>query len=142
MYMTIRALILPIAVTFALTGCGGGAEQPAPASSGPLAQARENTSAAAPDDTGETKSLLRTAQTVIETYYVDTQTYEGADLAALSKYEPSLADSGVAVGAAGADSFTLSRSNAAGVEFTIEKAGGMAQRTCGPTGPGCADGRW
>ena len=40
----------------------------------------------------EAKSKARTAQTALETYYVNEQTYVGADLATLQGIEPSLND--------------------------------------------------
>ena len=38
----------------------------------------------------EAKSAARTAQTAMETYYTDEQTYVGADVAAVRKIEPAL----------------------------------------------------
>src|SRR3954462_3838612 len=40
----------------------------------------------------EAKSKARTAQTALETYYVNEQTYNGATLAKLQEIEPSLND--------------------------------------------------
>ena len=40
----------------------------------------------------EAKSKARTAQTALETYYVNEQTYVGADLTALKAIEPALGD--------------------------------------------------
>src|ERR1044072_7202366 len=56
----------------------------------------------------EAKSKARTAQTALETYYVNEQTYVGANNAALEEIEPSLADGpGYAVSTLSADTWQV-----------------------------------
>jgi type IV pilus assembly protein PilA len=94
------------------------------------------------------KSVVRTAQTAMETYYTDNQTYVGADLPALKLIEPSLADAIVAapagnsltINAPGTTGYGLtatSKSSDAGT-FTITNAGGAVTRSCSkPNTGGC-----
>jgi type IV pilus assembly protein PilA len=100
------------------------------------------------------KSVVRTAQTAMETYYTDNQTYVGADNTKLTAIEPTLAQA-VAAPPAGnallpsaqtATSYTLtvqSKSSDAG-HFTISNAGGVVTRTCDkPNTGGCpSNGSW
>jgi len=100
------------------------------------------------------KSVVRTAQTAMETYYTDNQTYVGADTTKLSQIEPTLAQA-VAAPPAGnsltpsgqsTTGYTLtvtSKSSDAG-QFTISNAGGVVTRTCSkPNTGGCpSSGSW
>ena len=100
------------------------------------------------------KSVVRTAQTAIETYYTDNQTYIGADEAKLGNIEPTLVQAALAVpdgsnlkvtGQA-ADGYTLtvtSKSSDAGT-FSITNAAGVVTRTCSkPDKGGCpTSGKW
>jgi type IV pilus assembly protein PilA len=90
------------------------------------------------------KSVVRTAQTAMETYYTDHQKYAGATTADLQNIEPSLADAIKTVANGGlaltvdtstpANGYTLtvtsqgSHSNT----FSIANNGGSVSRTCGP----------
>jgi type IV pilus assembly protein PilA len=85
----------------------------------------------------EAKSKARTAQTALETYYVNEQTYVGANLAALTDIEPSLADGPtLAVSNQAADTWTVTVTSKTTGTFTIAKTapGGVphVDRTCGP----------
>jgi type IV pilus assembly protein PilA len=72
----------------------------------------------------EAKSKARTAQTAMETFYTEGQTYVGGNAAKLSQIEPSLTEgkatlsetSGVA-----ANTYTLEVVSQTGNKFTIEK---------------------
>jgi len=82
----------------------------------------------------EGKSAVRQAQTAIETYYTDTQTYVGATDAVLEDIEESLksgAGASLVVAGQTADAYTLTVSSKSGNEFIIAKsAGGVVSRTC------------
>ena len=96
------------------------------------------------------KAEARTAQTALETYYTDGQTYVGATLVKLQEIEPSLGtDPNTPVGAptVGADSYSVTATSKTGGEFTIARAsGGAISRTCGPVARenkgGCKNGAW
>jgi type IV pilus assembly protein PilA len=90
----------------------------------------------------EAKSKARTAQTALETFYVNEQTYVGADLTALKGIEPSLNDGPpMTVTALSADTWTVtvtSKSNLG--NFVITKTnpatGPEVKRTCTASGKG------
>jgi type IV pilus assembly protein PilA len=94
------------------------------------------------------KSDVRTAQTALETFYTDKQTYVGANKAALVEIEPALTnanfvDADISPTASGYEvSMTSKGSNT--IKYTIKNTGGTVERTCAPTGKGgCpADGKW
>src|SRR4051794_21526429 len=101
----------------------------------------------------EAKSAARTAQTALETYYTDEQTYVGAtDGAAgtLVKIEPALnegvAAAGLAVTGQAVDGYTVTVTQAkTGSKFIITKTtGGSVARTCTVPGEkGCpSSGKW
>ena len=81
----------------------------------------------------EAKSAVRQAQTAIETYYTDTQTYV-ATKAQLEDIEESLksgAGATLAVTGTAADAYTLTVTSKSTNQFEIEKAsGGVVTRTC------------
>jgi type IV pilus assembly protein PilA len=100
------------------------------------------------------KSVVRTAQTAMETFYTDNQTYVGADAAKLGVIEPTLVQAALAVpdgnalasSALSTTGYTLtvtSKSSDAG-NFTITNAGGVVTRTCSkPDTGGCpSNGKW
>jgi type IV pilus assembly protein PilA len=99
----------------------------------------------------EAKSAARTAQTAIETFYTDEQTYATADVAKLRAIEPTLS-SGVAAGAGLTitnntfDTYTIEVTQPkTGSKFRIVKSpGALVTRECDADGTrGCpADGRW
>ena len=95
------------------------------------------------------KSQVRTAQTAIETYATDHNgSYEGALLANLQEYEPTLKDVAAAkltVTAASATGYTLeSESVATKDKFIVTNTAGSTARTCSPVkvGTGCSNGSW
>jgi type IV pilus assembly protein PilA len=82
----------------------------------------------------EGKSAVRQAQTAMETYYTDNQTYVGANVAALVDIEASLASgAGATLVASGqtVDAYSLVVTAKTGNTFTITKAStGVVARTC------------
>ena len=113
------------------------------------------------------KSMARTMQTAMETYYVDSNSYNNANVAALSGIENQItggtcgAGTLIATGTAGATNncgglatgnpgatggyCVASRSAAAGGTrwFSINRsAAGAITRVCGPNGGACATGVW
>jgi type IV pilus assembly protein PilA len=91
----------------------------------------------------EAKSKARTAQTALETYYVNEQTYVGADLTALKKIEPSLGDGPtLTVDTATVNEWKVTVASKSGATntFSIEKkdnAGApTVTRTCANAGTG------
>ena len=95
----------------------------------------------------EAKSASRTAQTALETYYTDNQTYVGADASALQNIEPALQNAkALTVSGASATGYSVavtSKSNDATV-YTIANAAGVVTRTCDDTGKGgcSSSGKW
>jgi type IV pilus assembly protein PilA len=93
----------------------------------------------------EAKTIARTAQTAMETYYTDSQNYDGADEAALEAIEPALTSArfnGGVVGAAGQD-YEIVANSVNGHTFTIEKVGAVVTRSCLPADAGgCKNGGW
>jgi type IV pilus assembly protein PilA len=85
----------------------------------------------------EAKTKARTAQTALETYYVNEQTYNGATLSELQEIEPALGDGPtLTVSNLSDDTWTVMVESETDGEFTIAKAlsGGAPRvtRTCGP----------
>ena len=93
----------------------------------------------------EAKTAARTAQTALETYYTDNQTYD-VDEAGLREIEPALAEGvaadGLAVDAAGQAWEVTVTQEKTGSTFTIAKTDeGAVSRTCTTAGEkGCPDG--
>jgi type IV pilus assembly protein PilA len=95
----------------------------------------------------EAKSQVRTAQTAMESWYTDNQTYEGATVDALKGLEPSLSEGKAELSEASApdaDSYTLTSTSVNGDTFTVAKDGdGNVTRTCEGTKGNCPnDGNW
>jgi type IV pilus assembly protein PilA len=97
----------------------------------------------------KSKSEVRTAQTAMETFYTDGQTYVGANLAALQAVEPSLGtDPNTTVSAPSnltASSYTVTAtSSKTSVAFTITRnANGTVTRSCTPANKGgCKNSSW
>jgi type IV pilus assembly protein PilA len=105
------------------------------------------------------KSAVRTAQTAMETYYTDHQSYTGATTAVLQNIEPSLADAiktnaqgGLALQVtpdtpAGGYTLTVTSLGSDHNTFSIANDAGSVSRTCGPVANkgkgGCPDtGTW
>jgi type IV pilus assembly protein PilA len=95
----------------------------------------------------KSKSEVRTAQTAMETYYTDSQTYVGANLGALQAIEPSLGtdpNTTVTVGTVAADSYAVTAtSSKTNVAFTITRnSNGTVSRSCAPSKGGCKGTSW
>jgi type IV pilus assembly protein PilA len=82
----------------------------------------------------EAKSAVRQAQTAMETYFTDNQTYVAADAPALQNIEVSLASgAGASLVASGqtVNSYSLVTTSKTGNTFTITKAStGIVTRAC------------
>src|SRR4051812_19641660 len=89
----------------------------------------------------EAKSQVRTAQTAMESYYTDNQTYVGADLTKLTAIEPTLAQGKATlsiVGTPGVDTYELKSTSANTDTFSIKKAtDGTVARACTGTKGNC-----
>src|SRR4051812_17335661 len=89
----------------------------------------------------EAKSQVRTAQTAMESYYTDNQTYVGADLNALKVIEPTLGQGKATlsvVGTPGTDNYTVMSTSANTDTFSIVKASnGTVTRSCTGTNGNC-----
>jgi type IV pilus assembly protein PilA len=98
----------------------------------------------------EAKSAARTAQTAMETWYTDEQTYVGADEAAVRAIEPALnsgvATAGLAISGQAVAAYVIAVTQSkTGSVFTITKAAtGAVTRTCTAVGTkGCpSTGKW
>ena len=93
------------------------------------------------------KSDVRTAQTAMETFYTDNQSYATVDVAALKNIEPALNNAnGLSVDAKDATGYTITTESKGSnkIKFTIANAAGTVTRSCTPTGKGgCpTDGKW
>jgi type IV pilus assembly protein PilA len=89
----------------------------------------------------EAKSKARTAQTALETFYVNEQTYVGADVTKLTEIEPALADGPtLTVSGQGTDVWTVTVRSKSGGDFIITKtnpaSGPRVARTCTANGKG------
>jgi type IV pilus assembly protein PilA len=81
----------------------------------------------------DAKSAVREAQTAMETFYTDNQTYTGADQAAIQDIEGSLATypGSTIVPTLQTDTgYSLEATSKTGNKFKIVKAGGTVTRTC------------
>jgi type IV pilus assembly protein PilA len=87
----------------------------------------------------EAKSNVRTAQTAMETYYTDNQSYAAVTVADLQNIEPALQNAqGLAVSNPTATGYSVSvtsKSNDATV-YTITNNNGVVTRTCDDHGKG------
>ena len=96
----------------------------------------------------EAKTKARTAQTAMETLYVNEQSYATATPAILAEIEPSLSGAPTMTASGTADTWTLTVTSKTTGTFTIAKtvSGGIptVARTCSATGKGgCpAGGSW
>jgi type IV pilus assembly protein PilA len=82
----------------------------------------------------EAKSNVRTAQTAMETYFTDNQTYVGADAAALRTIEPALSNAtGLTVTTPTATGYTLETESKGSNKnlFRVTNAAGVVTRSCG-----------
>jgi type IV pilus assembly protein PilA len=87
----------------------------------------------------EAKSNVRTAQTAMETFFTDKQTYVGADTSALVAIEPALANANnLTVSGQTATGYTVTvTSKASGTPtFSITNNGGSVTRSCSAAGKG------
>jgi type IV pilus assembly protein PilA len=98
----------------------------------------------------EAKTKVRTAQTALETLYVNEQDYSSANgaPAVLQKIEPALAEGPALTVTAGTDTWKVTVKSVAQHDFVIEKTvtAGVPKvtRTCSPAGEGgCpSTGKW
>jgi type IV pilus assembly protein PilA len=99
----------------------------------------------------EAKSNVRTAQTAMETYFTDNQTYVGATAGTLQGIEPSLNDAnGLTVTSPSATGYTVQTESkgANRNQFRVTNASGRVTRSCGTSAGvrgkgGCpASGSW
>jgi type IV pilus assembly protein PilA len=96
------------------------------------------------------KSDVRTAQTAMETYFTDNQTYATATVAKLQAVEPTLADaSGLALAGLGVNTYKVTVDSDSGADgggsFSITRnADGTTSRTCANADKGAckAGGKW
>jgi type IV pilus assembly protein PilA len=93
------------------------------------------------------KSDVRTAQTAMETFYTDNQSYSTVDEAALKNIEPALNNAnGLKVDAKSDTGYTISTESKGSnkIKFTIVNAAGTVTRSCAPVNKGgCpTDGKW
>ncbi len=95
---------------------------------------------------GDAKVAARTAQVAIETYWIDHQSYAGADARALISIDPSLADAGsFKVSSTSQNGYALSVASGSGTTFRIKRSeSGAVRRRCSAprTGECPADGAW
>jgi type IV pilus assembly protein PilA len=90
------------------------------------------------------KSSVRTAQTALETWYTDRQTYVGADAeGALTEIEPALKNANnLNVSAVSETGYTVSVESKGSnkIKYTITNEAGVVKRTCDKPGKGgCAE---
>jgi len=93
----------------------------------------------------DAKSAVTVAVGAMEVFHQDHDTFNGADVPALVKIEPSLAESpGLAVAAADDTGYTLSVDSKSDGRFTVEHTLTSSERTCAPAGHGACrdDGTW
>ncbi len=98
----------------------------------------------------EAKTAARTAQTAMESYYTDKQTYTGADKAGVQAIEPSLKDGQgntlTVTLATGGQGYTVTVTSLTSNTFSVVKDGttGGTSRTCvaNKAGAGCSGGTW
>jgi type IV pilus assembly protein PilA len=93
----------------------------------------------------EAKSAVRTAQTAMETFYTDNQTYTGATVAILEGIEPALKNANgrltVTPDAAGTGyALVVESKGNEKVDYTITNTAGEVSRTCAPQGKGSCPG--
>lgn len=95
----------------------------------------------------DAKSMARSAQLAMETYFVDHKSYAGASVSDLESVQPSLADApGLAIQEATSNGYQLSTSSTSTnpVTFTVTRtASGTIAHTCSPANAGgCNGGLW
>jgi type IV pilus assembly protein PilA len=95
----------------------------------------------------EAKSAVRTAQTAMETYYTDTQSYAAATDVLLEGIEPSLTNANVFTvtgNTATAYTVNVTSEGASNVVYSITNNNGTVTRTCTPVSKGScpASGTW
>jgi|tagenome__1003787_1003787.scaffolds.fasta_scaffold20464006_2 type IV pilus assembly protein PilA len=87
----------------------------------------------------QAKSVARTGQTALETYYSDSQNYTTADATKLQAIEPTLTDAfktvanggnALALSSLSAAGYTVTTTSKGGNTFSITLNGGSTTRTC------------
>jgi type IV pilus assembly protein PilA len=95
----------------------------------------------------DAKAAARSAQTAMETYYVEHKSYSGATVADLEALQPSLQDApnlDVQNATSGEYEVETTSTSTKPVTFTIARsANGTVERTCAPENTGgCSNGHW
>ena len=95
----------------------------------------------------DAKTAARTAQTAMETYFVEHKSYSGADVAELQDVQPALRDApNLVVNQATSDTFEIQTSSTSTnpVTFTVNRSqNGTIDRSCTPPNTGgCKGGAW
>jgi type IV pilus assembly protein PilA len=91
------------------------------------------------------KSLVRNAQTAMETYFTDHESYAGATKAELAKIEPAVDDPALSDPTnLGAGTYTITVTSKSGPSntFSMEKTATGIKRTCVGTSAGCKSLSW
>jgi type IV pilus assembly protein PilA len=98
----------------------------------------------------QAKVIARDAQLAIETYATNNSgSYSGADVAALTAIDPTLAGTGsntaslISVTGANASNYTVIASDpGTSNQFSVVKTGSAISRLCSGSGGGCSGGSW
>ena len=139
-------LLLALAATVVLVGCGGNGATTAAAPSTTTNASAGGSVAALQQDSGA-KASARIAETAVETCYVDAQTYATCDLAkTIGTGAPPLGSRpGEVQLKLSAQSYTITAHSRSGEAFSLTKSSnGSLQRTCaGPDrASDCQGGSW
>jgi prepilin-type N-terminal cleavage/methylation domain-containing protein len=95
----------------------------------------------------DAKAAARSAQTAMETYFVDHKSYAGADVAELQSLQPSLRNApGLAVKSATSNQYEIETTSTStqAIVFNVKRlASGTINRTCSPANTGgCGSSTW
>jgi prepilin-type N-terminal cleavage/methylation domain-containing protein len=95
----------------------------------------------------DAKAAARSAQTAMETYYVDHKSYAGADKAELEQLQPSLRNApGLVVKAATSNQYEIETTSTStqAIVFSVKRLpSGTVTRTCSPANTGgCGASTW
>jgi prepilin-type N-terminal cleavage/methylation domain-containing protein len=95
----------------------------------------------------DAKTGARSAQTAMETYFVEHKSYVGASVGELQAIQPSLTDApNLAVRLAGSNQYQLDTTSDSTIPVTfkvVRSASGTITRSCNPSGAGgCPNGSW
>jgi type IV pilus assembly protein PilA len=95
----------------------------------------------------DAKAAVRSAQTAMETYFVDHKSYSGANRAELEQLQPSLRNApGLAVKSANSNQYEIETTSTSTqpIVFNVKRlASGTITRTCSPANTGgCGSSSW